>query len=164
MPPSSEFSEIEKVLEDEALALRLILDEAGDESLLKPDVTGSRRNPYAELPLLETGLSLKWSLRTDRAQDCRSQGAKMSTLHRGRMPHFAAFTMEPRPTMLNLLAGGSGVVDCVYCLDLTTLQVAVDNVYSRTNQRIRTRDMFRRLVDMRRIRGYDELVATVSVM
>ena len=45
----------------------------------------------------------------------------MAALRRGRMPHFAVVTMEPRPYMLNLLGGGSGDVDCVYHLDLPAL-------------------------------------------
>lgn len=54
------------------------------------------------------------SPRTDRAQDYVSQGYKLVSLRRGHMPHFAVVTMEPRPSMLRLLADGSGSVDCVY--------------------------------------------------
>lgn len=116
-----------------------------------------------QLAELEVGLSLKWSLRTDRAQDCRSQGAKLSALRRGRMPHFAAVTMEPRPYMLNLLGGGSGDVDCVYHLDLPALAQAVEDVYGSKSDKnsLRTLGTFRRLVEQRRLRDYDELVRYV---
>jgi hypothetical protein len=130
-PPSQEdrleklVANVDQAIEGEVAARRLLLDEVGEESLLKLDVTAARESD-SELPHLEVGLSLKWSLRTDRAQDCRSQGAKMSALRRGRMPHFAAVTIEPRPYMLNLLGGGSGDVDCVYHLDLPSLTAAVE--------------------------------------
>jgi hypothetical protein len=153
---------VEAVLDDEAAKLRLLLEELGQESLLGLDITVSRAAVDGRLPLLDVGLSLKWSLRTDRAQDCRSQGAKMSALRRGRMPHFGVVTMEPRPYMLNLLGGGSGDVDCVYHLDLPALTAAVDRVYVGSKQRIKGRDLLHRLIDQRRIRDYDELVSEIS--
>jgi len=165
--PPAAVTRLEQLIEDveratsaEVEARQTALAEIGTESLLKLDVTVARLQP-PRLPELEIGLSLKWSLRTDRAQDCRSQGAKLSALRRGRMPHFAAVTMEPRPYMLNLLGGGSGDVDCVYHLHLPALQAAVDDVYGgktdRTSQRIVAG--FNRLVEQRRVRDYDELVA-----
>ncbi|QAY64840.1 type II site-specific deoxyribonuclease [Xylanimonas allomyrinae] len=156
-------SAVETSVDAADAVLRKLLDEIGDESLLGLDLTVARQGRLDRLPTLEVGLSLKWSLRTDRAQDCRSQGAKMSALRRGRMPHFAVVTMEPRPYMLNLLGGGSGDVDCVYHLDLPALTTAVDAVYS-TPARVRGRDQFRRLVDQRRIRDYDELVAEIQAL
>jgi hypothetical protein len=155
--------EIEKAVEKEAAARRVVFDEVGEESLLALDVTVSRAG-VAGVPHLDMGLSLKWSLRTDRAQDCRSQGAKLSTLRRGRMPHFAALTMEPRPYMLNLLAGGSGEVDCVYHLHLPALTTAIEAVCGRNASKPRkdAGDKFRRLVDQRRIRDYDDLVGHVA--
>ncbi|MFI2753688.1 NgoMIV family type II restriction endonuclease [Cellulomonas sp. P22] len=153
---------VETVIDREAEDLRLLLDQVGDESLLGLDVTVSRPGAR-KAPILEVALSLKWSLRTDRAQDCRTQGAKMAALRRGRMPHFGVVTMEPRPYYLNLVAGGSGDVDCAYVLDLPSLTQAVDQVY-RTRQRAKGRDLFHRLVDQQRIRDYDDLVAAVDTL
>ncbi|MFI0238985.1 NgoMIV family type II restriction endonuclease [Streptomyces sp. NPDC016845] len=143
---------------------RDLLDVLGQESLLKLDVTVSRTienkvDPSTPLQHLLAGFSLKWTLRTDRAQDCRSQGAKMAALRRGRMPHFATVTMEPRPSMLALLGRGSGDVDCVYHLHLPALTEAIDDYCSGTKRkgRLGIRDNFRRLCDQRRVRDYDEL-------
>ncbi|MVO84724.1 type II site-specific deoxyribonuclease [Streptomyces sp. p1417] len=143
---------------------RGLLDVLGEESLLKLDITVSKEientvHPEISLQHLVAGFSLKWTLRTDRAQDCRSQGAKMAALRRGRMPHFATVTMEPRPSMLALLGRGSGDVDCVYHLHLPALSAAIDEYCSGTQRRARLgiRDNFRRLYDQRRIRDYDEL-------
>jgi hypothetical protein len=152
--------DVEAAVAAEVEKRRRAIEEVGAESLLKLDVTVSEPNT-GRLPELQIGLSLKWSLRTDRAQDCRSQGAKLSALRRGRMPHFAAVTMEPRPYMLNLLGGGSGDVDCVYHLDLPALTAAIDEVYGSKHDKtsVRTLGTFRRLVDQRRLRDYDELVS-----
>lgn len=143
---------------DETEIRRLSLEEVGQESLLKLDVTASQQRPGPGSPTLEIGLSLKWSLRTDRAQDCRSQGAKMVALRRGRMPHFAVVTMEPRPYMLNLLGGGSGEVDCVYHLDLPALTAAIAETCFRNPRHRATLETFNRLVAQRRLRDWDELV------
>ncbi|MBB6436944.1 NgoMIV family type II restriction endonuclease [Streptomyces candidus] len=150
---------------------RDLLDLLGEESLLKLDVTVSKSivnsiKPNTPLQHLVAGFSLKWTLRTDRAQDCRSQGSKMAALRRGRMPHFATVTMEPRPSMLALLARGSGDVDCVYHLHLPALSTALDDYCSGTNRkaRLNIRDTFRRLCDQRRIRDYDELRDYVATL
>jgi hypothetical protein len=137
---------------------RRFLQQVGQESLLKLDVTVGRDRGEGVEPSLLVGLSLKWSLWTDRAQDCRSQGAKMAALRRGPMPHFAAVTMEPRPYMLNLLGGGSGDVDCVYHLALPALTAAVKATCEGNAKRRATMETFDRLVAQRRLRDYDELV------
>lgn len=150
-------ADLDKALAGDAERRKQIVDDLGEESLLNLDVTAYREQ-VTGLPTLEAGFSLKWTLRTDRAQDCRSQGAKMSSLRRGRMPHFAAVTMEPRPYMLRLLGGGSGEVDCVYHLDLPSLTVAIEATTRGNPKRRETAETFRRLVDQRRLRDYSELV------
>lgn len=152
------FDELDRALASEAEERGRVIEALGEESLLKLDVAGSRRRGDGS-PHLELGLSLKWSLRTDRAQDCRSQGAKMAALRRGRMPHFAAVTMEPRPYMLRILGGGSGEVDCVYHLNLPALTEAVRVTTEGRPRRRETAETLRKLVEQRRVRDYDELVA-----
>ncbi|WP_327323799.1 hypothetical protein OG735_15765 [Streptomyces sp. NBC_01210] len=150
---------------------RELLDLLGEESLLKLDITVSREipnptKPTSPLQHLVAGLSLKWTLRTDRAQDCRSQGSKMAALRRGRMPHFAAVTMEPRPAMLALLGRGSGDVDCVYHLHLPALAAAIDEYCSGSQSKARQgiHDNFKRLRDQRRVRDYDDLRSYVATL
>nr|WP_246422221.1 NgoMIV family type II restriction endonuclease [Nocardiopsis mwathae] len=149
--------------EESVAERRLLLDTLGEESVLGLDIAISGPSPYSNssLPFLEAGFSLKWSLRTDRAQDCRTQGAKMAALRRGRMPHFAAVTMEPRPYFLGILGRGSGEIDCVYHLHLPALAEAVDQVCTSKN-RMAARDTFHRLRDQGRVRDYDDLIAYVS--
>lgn len=146
---------------------RLLLDSIGNESMLHLDVSIYRdldtQAITGALKHLVAGLSAKWTLRTDRMQDPISQGAKLAAVRRGRMPHFAAITIEPRPYMLNLLARGSGGLDCVYHLDLPALIQAVDEVCTDDGQRA-NRDEFYRLVDQRRIRDYDDLVAYLETL
>ena len=108
------------------------------------------------------------SLRTDRAQDCLSQGTKLVSQRRGRMPHFATLTMEPRPAMLALLPDGSGSIDCVYHLDLPSLIPAAHQVHE---QRLAANGRgwsplatLERLVRQDRLRDYDDLTHEVDVV
>jgi hypothetical protein len=87
----------------------------------------------------------------------------MAAMRRGRMPHFAAVTMEPRPYYLGRLGMGTGDLDCVYHLALPELAKAVEDVYVGP-KRAKQRDTFRRLVDQRRLRDYDDLVAYLSTL
>ncbi|WP_260639798.1 NgoMIV family type II restriction endonuclease [Streptomyces angustmyceticus] len=146
---------------------RPLVDLLGDESLPRLDISVHRSQvpvTHSDVPHLVAGLSLKWSLRTDRLQDPRTHGAKMAALRRGRMPHFAAVTMEPRPYFLARLGQGTGDLDCVYHLHLPALVSAVDDFYTGSRSRIKLRDVFRRMVDQRRIRDYDDLVGYLGTL
>ena len=150
---------------------RLLLGALGEESVLGLDVAIGRTSPYTSdrspLPHLAAGFSVKWTLRTDRAQDPRSQGAKLSALRRGRMPHFGVVVMEPRPYYLSLLGRGSGDVDCVYHLHLPALEAALESVCNgpaATSSQRQTWDTFLRLRDQGRLRDYDDLVDMVRTL
>ena len=145
-----------------------MLDNMPEESLLRVDVTVGQHRSEARPPLMHLGLSAKWSLRTDRAQDCISQGSKLATQRRGAMPHFAVITMEPRPSMLKILADGSGAIDCVYHLHLPALIEAVEvQRKKRTSAHGRPWSpgvTFDRLIRQRRLRDYDELVTAMDAI
>lgn len=82
----------------------------------------------------------------------------MAALRRGRMPHFAVVTMDPRPYMLNLLGGGSGEADCVYHLDLPALTAAIEETCVGNPRSRATLETLDRVVAQRRLRDWDELV------
>lgn len=128
-----------------------------EESMLSLDITIS--SEYDKRLLV--GLSSKWSLRTDRAQDCVAQGAKLVSMRRGHMPHYAVLTMEPRPAMLKLIAYGSGSVDCVYHLALPELLTASRVIEAKRGKIWPQRILLERLVAQRRVRPYHDLVTEI---
>lgn len=137
-----------------------LLDAMPEESMLKLDIAIAAPQPINRLLI---GLSSKWSLRTDRAQDCISQGSKLVSLRRGHMPHYAVLTMEPRPAMLRLIAYGSGSVDCVYHLALSELRQAAKVLEARRGvSSWPPRVLLERMVSQGRVRAYGELVAEVQ--
>lgn len=147
---------------DNSALVSVLLEAMPEESLLKIDITVASPAPTGRLLV---ALSSKWSLRTDRAQDCISQGAKLVNQRRGQMPHYAVLTMEPRPAMLRLIASGSGAVDCVYHLALPELRRAAEIIERRRGAGAwGPRHTLERLVAQRRVRDYDELLAEVRAL
>lgn len=71
--------------------------------------------------ILHAVISCKWTIRTDRAQNARSEALNLIRNRKGRTPHIAVVTAEPLPNRLASLALGTGDVDCVYHFALPEL-------------------------------------------
>ncbi|UYB36789.1 hypothetical protein N9A08_03695 [Arthrobacter koreensis] len=155
-------SSYEKFLEQDAISERLKLY-MPEESLLNLDLTFALAAEGTEQQL-RLGLSSKWTLRTDRAQDCLSQGSKLASQRRGPMPHYGVITMEPRPAMLKILADGSGAVDYVYHLALPELVSAVEKLRSTKRKGWSPGITFERLLNQGRLRDYADLVREVQAI
>lgn len=65
-------------------------------------------------PLLHASVSCKWTIRSDRAQNARSEGLNLIRNRKGRVPHIVVITAEPLPSRIASLALGTGDIDCVY--------------------------------------------------
>jgi len=70
-------------------------------------------------------VSCKWTLRSDRAQNARSEALGVIRNRKGRTPHIVVVTGEPTPSRLASLALGTGDVDMVYHFALPELVEAV---------------------------------------
>jgi hypothetical protein len=71
-------------------------------------------SPGPGLPILHASISCKWSLRSDRGQNTRTEALNLVRNRKGRTPHIVAVTMEPEPKRLEAIALGTGDIDCVY--------------------------------------------------
>jgi NgoMIV restriction enzyme len=89
-----------------------------------------------ETLLLHASVSCKWTLRSDRAQNARSEALNLIRNRKGRVPHIVAITAEPLPSRLSSLALGTSDLDCVYHIALPELTAAVDELAKngRTDQ------------------------------
>lgn len=81
-----------------------------------------------KLPILHASISCKWTLRSDRAQNARSEALNLIRNRKGRVPHIAVVTGEPLPSRLASLALGTGDIDCVYHFALPELISSVANL------------------------------------
>ncbi|MGB5072043.1 MAG: NgoMIV family type II restriction endonuclease, partial [Flavobacteriales bacterium] len=75
--------------------------------------TGLRAN-NSSAPILHASISCKWTLRSDRAQNARSEGLNLVRNRKGRLPHIAVITGEPTPSRISSIALGTGDIDHVY--------------------------------------------------
>lgn len=79
-------------------------------------------------PLLHASVSCKLTLRSDRAQNARTESLNLIRTRKGRAPHIAFVTAEPLPSRLASLALGTGDIDCIYHAGLYELLEAMEEV------------------------------------
>lgn len=79
-------------------------------------------------PLLHASISCKWTIRSDRSQNVRTEALNLIRNRKGYTPRIVVVTAEPLPTRLASLALGTGDLDCVYHFALPELRHAVENV------------------------------------
>jgi hypothetical protein len=98
------------------------------EWLVDDGVTGlaSLRAKNDGSPLLHASISCKWTIRSDRAQNSRSEALNLIRNRKGHLPHIVVVTAEPTPSRLASIALGTGDIDCVYHFALYELQAAVN--------------------------------------
>lgn len=79
-------------------------------------------------PLLHASISAKFTMRSDRAQNSRTEALNLIRNRKGHLPHIAVVTAEPMPNRLASLALGTGDIDCMYHFALYELMRAVHEV------------------------------------
>lgn len=73
------------------------------------------------LEIMHASVSVKWTIRSDRAQNSRLEASNLLKNRKGRVPHIVVVTGEPLPSRLASLALGTGDIDCVYHVALQEL-------------------------------------------
>ena len=95
------------------------------EPLLGPEpiatCTPLRRNNSAS-NLLHASISCKWTIRSDRSQNARTEGLNLIRNRKGGTPRIVVVVGEPLPTRIASLAIGTGDIDCVYHFALQELK------------------------------------------
>ncbi len=80
------------------------------------------------LPILHASISCKWTIRSDRVQNARSEALNLIRNRKGKLPHVVVVTGEPLPSRLSAIALGTGDIDCVYHFALPELVGAVEDL------------------------------------
>lgn len=102
----------------------------------KQDVVSDASHPrYTPLrktnalgPTLHASISCKWTIRSDRSQNARTEGLNLIRNRKGQTPHIAVITGEPLLSRIASLALGTGDIDCVYHFALHELIDAVNDL------------------------------------
>ena len=79
------------------------------------------RKRFNPLPILHASISAKWTIRSDRAQNSRTEALGLIRNRKGHLPHIMVVTAEPLPSRIASLAMGTGDIDCVYHFALNEL-------------------------------------------
>ncbi len=83
------------------------------------------REAFNKLPILHASISAKWTMRSDRAQNSRTEALGLIRNRKGHLPHIVAITAEPLPSRIASLGLGTGDIDCLYHFALYELVDAV---------------------------------------
>ncbi|MCX6049824.1 MAG: restriction endonuclease [Chloroflexi bacterium] len=130
-----------------------------DESEKYAKFTPLRRENYKiARPLLHAVISCKWTLRSDRAQNARTEALNLIRNRKGHLPHIVAVTAEPYPARIAALALGTGDLDCVYHFALPELIEAINE----TNDEV-SLELLAIMVEGRRLRDISDLPFDLAI-
>lgn len=116
------------------------------------------RKSSSPLPILHASISAKWTMRSDRAQNSRTEALGLIRNRKGRLPHIVVVTGEPMPNRIASLAMGTGDIDCVYHFALYELIDAVAATGEETAM-----EMLKMLIDGRRLKDISDLPLDLTV-
>ena len=109
-------------------------------------------------PLLHASVSAKYTMRSDRAQNSRTEALNLIRNRKGHLPHIVVVTAEPMPNRMASLALGTGDIDCVYHFALYELIEAVNEVGSED-----AREILETLVQGKRLKDISDLPLDLAV-
>lgn len=132
----------------------------GDGIVLGPGVARltALRKANAFEPILRASISCKWTLRSDRAQNARTEALHLMRLRKGPVPQIVVITGEPLPSRIASLALGTGDIDAVYHFALAELQMAVAEFGNDDS-----RELMRTMVEGRRLKDVSDLPLDLAI-
>ena len=101
---------------------------------------------------MHASVSCKWTIRSDRSQNTRTEALNLIRNRKGKVPIVVAVVFEPLPTRIAFIALGTGDLDCVYHGALRELREAVEEIKNEDQK-----DMLDTLVQGRRLRDISDL-------
>jgi|WetSurMetagenome_2_1015567.scaffolds.fasta_scaffold00556_6 hypothetical protein len=108
--------------------------------------------------ILHASISCKWTIRSDRSQNTRTEALNLIRNRKGHLPHIMAVTAEPLPTRIATLALGTGDIDCVYHFALPELKATIEEM--------KNQDLLEPLLSMiegKRLRDISDLPFDLSI-
>ncbi len=97
-------------------------------------------------------------MRSDRAQNSRSEALNLIRNRKGHLPHVVAVIGEPLPSRIASLALGTGDIDCVYHFALDELYHAVS--ISGSDE---PRELLNIMIDGKRLKDIADLPLDLAV-
>jgi hypothetical protein len=115
-------------------------------------------------PLMHASISCKWTMRSDRSQNTRTEALNLIRNRKGHTPHITAVTAEPLPMRIASLALGTGDLDCVYHFALYELIDSLESMKNITNPNTADQfEMLNTLIEGRRLRDISDLPFDLAI-
>ena len=108
--------------------------------------------------ILHASVSCKWTMRSDRAQNTRTEALNLIRNRKGNTPHIVAVTFEPSPGRLASIAMGTGDIDCTYHVALHELCEATEE-----SKHHALAELLHQLIAGRRLRDRSDLPLHLAV-
>ena len=121
---------------------------------LKADI----RQRNGGLPIPHASISAKWTMRSDRAQNSRTEALNLIRNRKGHLPHIVVVTGEPLPSRLASLALGTGDIDCMYHFALYELMESVEDTGAEDSI-----EMLKSLIEGKRLKDISDLPLDLCV-
>lgn len=109
-------------------------------------------------PLLHASVSTKWTIRSDRSQNSRTEALNLMRNRKGRVPNIVVVTGEPLPSRLASVALGTGEIDCVYHFALYELIRSVEAAGEES-----AADILRTMIEGKRIKDISDLPLDLAI-
>lgn len=114
------------------------------------------RRKNSEVDIMHATISCKWTIRSDRSQNARTEGLNLVRNRKGKTPHIVVVVGEPLPGRIASLAYGTGDIDCIYHFALRELIDAASGSDSEA-------ELLKTLVTGRRLRDISDLPFDLAV-
>lgn len=115
-------------------------------------------DPENPSPILHASISCKFTMRSDRSQNTRTEALNLLRGRKGRAPHIVSVTSEPMPSRIASLALGTGDLDCVYHFALYELQESL--VELEKDDQL---DFLQSMIEGKRLKDISDLPLDLSV-
>lgn len=143
------------VLDAELNSLGTVVTEESEIARLTP----FRQVNHKEIhPILHASISCKWTIRSDRSQNTRTEALNLIRNRKGSLPHIVSVTAEPLPTRISALALGTGDMDCVYHFARPELKATIEKADNRDQL-----DMLLMMIEGRRLRDISDLPFDLAI-
>lgn len=128
----------------------LVDDENGLQTMLRASNGGK--------PILHASVSSKWTIRSDRSQNSRTEALNLIRNRKGHLPHIVVVTAEPLPSRIASIALGTGDIDCIYHFALYELMKVVEEIGSEDSI-----EMLKIMIEGKRLKDISDLPFDLSI-
>lgn len=111
------------------------------------------------LPTLHASISCKWTIRSDRVQNARSEALNLIGNRKGHLPHTVVIIGEPLPSRIASIALGTGNIDCVYHFALDELKETVEGLKNEDG----TKDTLQTMIEGKRLKDISDLPLDLAI-